>query len=329
MFDEASKQLRWFLLPSEAADCFKGNQSQNATKLPFCPPNLREQLGLSLFSERQIDDEVTVTDMLDNNIKAALHVHKERSTGGDGGGFENESDEGIYKEDLYVEKKLAEDTFDAREKVVFDELKNETPFSEGIQKCLNVGFDSSGVSAKTRDQTESNEAGPKSIENNLEIEKEVCPIEIDSKSKTDRNAEATQGTGVGSCQANVCAKSPDSKHLLTRCAGIKCDGKGCENSNLCRKRHAECTEDNQVCEMAKKRARDEKGIEGGKDADKNVVNDKKQTGRQSKKKKEGTRWFSPPKTIFTPYLKVSKIISFHEVHVLINSVYVISKCFLH
>lgn len=314
MFDEASKQLRWFLLPSEAADCFRGSHSQNATQLPFCPSNLREHLGLSLFSERHIDDEVTSADMLNNNMKVELHKDSvainEQSTGV-GGGIENESDEGINKEELYVENRLAEDTFDAREKVVMDEL-NEAPFAEGIQKCLNIGFDSSGVSAKSRNKTESNEAGPKSKGSNLEIKTVVCPIENDSKSKTDRNAETTQATGVESCRANVCAESLDTKDLATRCAGsIKCDRKVCENSNLCRKRHAECTEDNQVCEMAKKRTRDEKGIEGVKDADKDVVNDKKQTGRKSKKKKEGTRWFSPPKTIFTPYLKVSKINSFH------------------
>ena len=47
MFDEAMKPFRWFLLPSEAANCLAGNQTTEiAAALPFCPPQLRESLGL-------------------------------------------------------------------------------------------------------------------------------------------------------------------------------------------------------------------------------------------------------------------------------------------
>ncbi|WAQ99967.1 TTCA-like protein [Mya arenaria] len=68
MFDEDSKPLRWFLLPSEAASCLQGNQSQNSYTLPFCPPSVREQLGLSPFEEHNSDEEPSEKDMRKNNM---------------------------------------------------------------------------------------------------------------------------------------------------------------------------------------------------------------------------------------------------------------------
>lgn len=70
MFDEDSKPLRWFLLPSEAANCLKepaGNQTSREYTLPFCPPSVREQLGLPPFEEQFIEEKPTDTDMLDSN----------------------------------------------------------------------------------------------------------------------------------------------------------------------------------------------------------------------------------------------------------------------
>ena len=49
MFDEAVKPFRWFLLPSEAADCLTGTFTRDSTQLPFCPPQQRQSVGLPEF----------------------------------------------------------------------------------------------------------------------------------------------------------------------------------------------------------------------------------------------------------------------------------------
>ncbi|KAL5012515.1 hypothetical protein ScPMuIL_011066 [Solemya velum] len=59
MFDEESNKFRWFLLPSEAADCLQGSCSTiDPHELPFCPPCLREKLGLPLFKEGSNEEYV-------------------------------------------------------------------------------------------------------------------------------------------------------------------------------------------------------------------------------------------------------------------------------
>ncbi|XP_056010628.1 uncharacterized protein LOC125679381 isoform X2 [Ostrea edulis] len=50
MFDDHAKKYRWFLLPSEAADILAGHNVPNfSSQLLFCPPSLREILGLPPF----------------------------------------------------------------------------------------------------------------------------------------------------------------------------------------------------------------------------------------------------------------------------------------
>ena len=271
MFDEASKTLRWFLLPSEAAHCLQGNQSQNAANLPFYPPSLREQLGLPAFSDQHKEEEISAKDMLDSNIKT------ERISGGPIPNVIIDKDDYIGKSDVIKTNiNHSVDTDDTGEKT----------FSEGMQKCLDNGFnDSSTVDKTCGDLSESKSVGDTHDKN------ESVPVKV---------------TGV----CNITPTSVKSVELSSdsQKKSDKCETNLCENVSLCRKRPAESEGTSPACAVSMKRTKD--------DMDGKVVvvevdgKDKKHIGRKSKTKKEGTRWFSPPKTIFTPFLKVPCFLHF-------------------
>ncbi|XP_060606543.1 uncharacterized protein LOC132758858, partial [Ruditapes philippinarum] len=284
MFDEASKPLRWFLLPSEAADCLQGNQSQNALHLPFCPPDLREHLGLPVFQEQHVEAEVTLKDMLEENVK-----HGQTSVTID-----------KQKEELQDRIKDNDDNAGGSD-VVVDYSKHgvnvnktdEKSCSEGLQNCLDKGFSDSNTVNKT--------CGDKPVcDKDVDISEE---IEIVSKQDKDLDCKANEDCNIDKDSSNSIKRvdlAGDSQKRIN-----KCDTNLCENTNVCRKRPAETECIGSVCTLPVKRTKDEVYVDGkvGENAAGGNVKDKKHSGRKSKTKKEGTRWFSPPKTIFTPFLK--------------------------
>jgi hypothetical protein len=291
MFDEASKPLRWFLLPSEAADCLQGNQSQNALHLPFCPPDLSEHLGLPVFQEQHVEAEVTLKDMLEENVK-----HEQTAVTI---GIKSVNDK--QKEELQDRIKDNDDNAGGSD-VVVDYSKHgvnvnktdEKSCSEGLQNCLDKGFSDSNTVNKTCS------------------DKPVCDTDVDiseefdivSKQVKDLDCKANEDCNIDQDSSNSIKQvnlAGDSQKRIT-----KCDTNLCENTNICRKRPAETECIGSVCTLPVKRTKDEVHVDGK--VDENAaggnVKDKKHSGRKSKTKKEGTRWFSPPKTIFTPFLKV-------------------------
>ena len=64
MFDEAVKPLRWFLLPSEAADCLTGTFTRDSNQLPFCPPQHRQSVGLPEFIGTSDNGDCDIADFI-------------------------------------------------------------------------------------------------------------------------------------------------------------------------------------------------------------------------------------------------------------------------
>ena len=64
MFDEAVKPFRWFLLPSEAADCLTSTFTRDSTQLPFCPPQHRQSVGLPEFIGTSDNGDCDIADFI-------------------------------------------------------------------------------------------------------------------------------------------------------------------------------------------------------------------------------------------------------------------------
>ena len=64
MFDEAVKPFRWFLLPSEAADCLTGTFTRDSNQLPFCPPQHRQSVGLPEFIGTSDNGDCDIADFI-------------------------------------------------------------------------------------------------------------------------------------------------------------------------------------------------------------------------------------------------------------------------
>ncbi|XP_045204421.2 uncharacterized protein LOC123557183 [Mercenaria mercenaria] len=301
MFDEASKSLRWFLLPSEAADCLKGSQSQNASQLPFCPPNLREHIGLPGFLGNYVEEEVTFKDMLDKNMKNESAAAKNKTHENAG----KETETVNTKETIAVKNGVTEETSSDEKVAVGHGTPDGKSFSEGMQNCLNCGFDNSNVSDKVCN-AKLNDSKRKVYEDGrvgTNRNTNTCSKDTDSISicEKDRNTEQEETSSSAHSNTDESVEPVDcSKLSKESCDSVKCDSSLCERNSTNRKRHAESDSVSPVCAMTVKRTKDGKVVGNGVDG---IVNDKKQMGRKSKKKKEGTRWFSPPKTIFTPFLK--------------------------
>lgn len=306
MFDEASMSLRWFVLPSEAADCLQGKQSQNASLsqkasvLPFCPPNLREHIGLPAFAEKYSEEEVTVNDMLQATrvTSEVENVCKHSSISGANKGDEiNENERKDVQ--LFANNKIENLIDKNKTKEVFEES-----FSEGMQSCITSGFGSSYEQHELTSLSVGNETNEA---HNLEIiinEKslDICSKKVNESSVSQEDANIE----IVSCSESV-VKLPvaGSKHLDS-CSDeiVACDKEEFENSDIGRKRHAEGSVTNQVCEMAVTRTKDET-VSNGADNGENRKESSKTDGGKKKSKKKGNIWFPPPKAIFTPFLKVS------------------------
>ena len=104
MFDKDSRNYRWFVLPSEAAECLKGNEVHvDGILLPFCPPGLRETIGLPAFMVDKTDVDDVNNDQSD--IKHVLRNDDSVTY------FASLEDEGSSKS-----------------------------FSEGLSECIERGF---------------------------------------------------------------------------------------------------------------------------------------------------------------------------------------------
>ncbi|XP_067663197.1 uncharacterized protein [Haliotis asinina] len=77
LFDDQSRPYRWFMLPSEALDCLRGNtvSKVSPSDLPFVPPPLKSRCGLTNGREEfydDVDDENTLEYEGQNNIDCEI-----------------------------------------------------------------------------------------------------------------------------------------------------------------------------------------------------------------------------------------------------------------
>lgn len=231
MFDEESQQLRWFVLPSEAAACINGNHSPSTSPLPFCPPGLREELGLPAFEKTLIDTDISENDMKDYNY--------------------------------FAPKVLQHKECDAKENPNHNKVCNLTEsYVDGI----------SSVKCVPSDQCKNvSESGNGSFSTGQSPPENYCP-DIQQKDSVDlRNCHDVCNPNLAqkeSCATNIHSKG---KHESTT-----------------RKRVGDHTEESKGNEIMTKKVKEAQAIH-------------KTAGG---KKKQGLKWYSPPKTVFAPFLKV-------------------------
>ncbi|KAL4229996.1 hypothetical protein ACF0H5_010384 [Mactra antiquata] len=302
MFDERSETLRWFLLPSEAADCIHGNISQNASQLPFCPPTLRESIGLPPFKESTPDVDVLACDMLNENMKHGIDSS-------DNMGASNDLDSKVVGcQDGVSGEVPVNDSGDSSSETKLDNDGSSVieTFSEGMKACIDEGFQQNSLSDDTGqvnvanpvDEVVESQDSAKS-DTNFESDslKENKLIENKQNSVTSQLV-CKMSDQVSTCDTDIKTSAPSStKSMETSvCPALTC------NTGACRKRTVEVCDISQTCDLAVKRSKEScennSVMTNGGDA-----SDEKNTKGKKNKKKEGNHWFSPPKVIFTPFIK--------------------------
>ena len=231
MFDDKSKQLRWFVLPSEALACLQGSELTNSP-LPFCPPSLRESLGLSPFEEKTVDGEINDSDKIENNYyHSQKHVTSQTKC--------------TFRGDQSTLDSCDDKNTESTPKVKFST-------GDSREKVCNIGGEPT--------------------------EKSMC--RTNSIGKT----------------CSTSDKECNKVNETTADANISCDTNGADNITT--------GKDMRVDGSSRKRS--------GGDTDvtiESIVTNKKVKENQKRdtpsKKKQGLRWYSPPKSIFAPFLKVS------------------------
>lgn len=355
MFDEAVKPFRWFLLPSEATDCLKGNHpTKNVSALPFCPPKLRDSLGLSAFignhdngdcditdyiltSETEIDCQCKTKDKFRRNVDKQ-DTAKEVSNGSDvenqnkiteeknfvsikGGGVlesqtEPQTESSVDK--CQVQTKVPSHEKDSEEgqtenscflcaaKVDICETKN---VSKGkIEKCgkvctlmsstSKINCDNKDISSKVNSLNSATSTNLKGVEDSSQNSCNMC-AEVSGKSNEIGNKarhvnEELEIVSVGPKNINndiphdtvktdldERTKGDDDTDLASNKA-IEFDGEHTETRKRKKTGNETLTED-----TAKRSKEKSAAVDSG-----------------IKEKKKNNKWFSPPKTIFAPFLKV-------------------------
>ena len=350
MFDEAVKPFHWFLLPSKAADCLKGNQTpQNAAALPFCPPQLRESLGLPVFVGSHANGDCDVTDyVLSSGTETECHCKAKDKVGKN----RNEIEAADEKS---VENGFGNECKETERKVMLNQdsdLKNTSKVN--AEKSYVCTF---GKNVKNQSVDSCSDMSGK---NNICVVGDVSQESLKNSERTDTIMCNKSKTGCDnvytSCKATSLneefltnshdTNTPGDNISATSC-GVSCDDVTCtkddfaEQSDTCntevndKKLNQKQTEMVIPCEVMKASndgdsdMKIDEGPEAESESSDNSVNkdtrkrknssdnilseevakkskekwDSKDSGKKGKRKDNS--WFSPPKTIFTPFLKVS------------------------
>ncbi|XP_061164658.1 uncharacterized protein LOC133173684 [Saccostrea echinata] len=229
MFDDQAKKYRWFLLPSEAADTLSGHTVPNfSSQLPFCPPSLRDKLGLPPFVlEVMKKDGVVYAPATLNQSEMSQHSE-------------------------FSEKLVQDLEREYSEKVKCDSESTTKP--TGCDKDeLNLN------SEKTQIDNSTEREGEDLNDRNSEINN-VCPLICTSR-KRDLQDKATDVSSLN----GACSDSKQIKH---------------EKTEVTKRSMSDHTSNRQNTKTCVNKA---KG--------------------SSTKKSPASKWFSPPKTIFTKFLK--------------------------
>ena len=336
MFDDAVKPFCWFLLPSEAAHCLAGNQStQNAAVLPFCPPQLRESLGLPVFSGSHDNGDCDVIDYVLNSRddSQSLCEANDRIIGNNkdlvtvtgklaGTNTANQLEE--TKEQLELSTDLASKMSQCNEEQ--SHVSNNLPsdshnIKEVTLKDISFGSCVAGSEkdheTKSKCQFRKKEKDYKTTPQPICDRGQTCDINVlknmeddsglncdnvhakDSKlvtTKTINKDGLTNGNAENSdsiCDENIEDRNSDKKQTET----VKLK----ENVDVDMKiEHNDQT----VCQDHRKRKMDGDNIPTVAEMKKSKEVNNGDKGK--KEKRDKTMWFSPPKSIFAPFLKVSQ-----------------------
>lgn len=287
MFDDQSQQYRWFLLPSEAAACLRGdNIPEFSSKLPFCPPHFREQIGLPSFENLEDDDgdplsyiqeernmSSSVVDASDQQFEKTTVKHETFSKG-----MINILDKGyneinVMKETSYVKENEEEEMEIISNTEVSNEVET-TISSEDIETDTKIHVRQTGNSMESSDNSSSCEITDKE-ENKLtgkcNDNERIC----DKTGVCDDGSEVTD-----SCRTNKKRKFDDSSSncsVNTSCDKIKCD-------STCALTKTKIDGTMDTCELSKTKTKETLD-----------------TGPVHKV----CKWYSPPKQIFKPFVSVS------------------------
>ena len=276
MFDEAVKPYCWFLLPSEAAECFAGKFVQSSTQLPFCPPHHRQALGLPDFVG-SCNDDCDVTDFIissEHDTRTSRQVHL-------GEKFMNKTSESQIEEVYSLEKGTSS-------------VKS---YSYGNEQVLpeKLLAHSSSIASLTKENKYN-------IGSDVAAEKNICSqISSENINKQDMKEDKSVcvnnvcvDNSVGSTIITSCCEDSNSEHADKRTVEENLAAGDSERTESCTDREArkrKTTGDEvQVKEVAKRSKDKEEG-----------------EGREKKGKRKDSKWYSPPKTIFAPFLKVSLV----------------------
>jgi hypothetical protein len=271
MFDDHAKKYRWFLLPSEAADILAGHSVPNfSSQLAFCPPSLRETLGLPPFVlEVMKNDGIVHTPTAVNQSKTTTH-----------NAF---SEKLVHDLERGYSDKAPCDSENSGTRANYCD-KDLKPSMGEIRECDSTESkrtDFCGIQSKTEDFCESQSERT-----------DFC----DSQSKTEDFCES-QNKRTDFCESQ-------NKRTDTVCPLISTSRK----RDLQKKAVDSCSMSS-ACSDSKQKKVDKtleikQTLSNGSDEGKVSTCTKPEP---SSKKKPASKWFSPPKSIFTKFLKVSVI----------------------
>ena len=317
MFDDKSQKYRWFLLPSEAEACLRGNAENYARRLPFCPPHFRQGIGLPPVTMDVADtNDGTLYDGNDGNVKTS-HVAS--------GDIQCDAGKGSEK----FSNRLIEDLdrgFKGRDEVCTSSENSEIIKSE---KCL-VGREeeknTSGVEGSETMLDCQQQSRTKSCdENGSACEKESIGVDTDAYKVTDsigNTISAESGNQENDNSESMNARTSDNESYekpgvkLTQDVTDSSQTNGlvgmqeAENSKAepeisrqsSKNKRAICSDgscdwyNKSECTLSKQRRTEAIVSVSG--------STQSSDGKSAQKDKKMCKWFSPPKTIFTHFLKV-------------------------
>ncbi|KAJ8297700.1 hypothetical protein KUTeg_024231 [Tegillarca granosa] len=277
MFDDLSQQYRWFMLPSEAASCLHGDSIPDfSSKLPFCPPHFREQIGLPPFKNFEDDDG-----------NPLIHMQEESSIGSN---IIDASDEQLEE----------------------NKSKSET-FSKGMINILDKGYNevnamNDTICAKKNEENEMDFVVDLEVNSGVENNTSSVSIDKDTKLIVLQTGNSIQSTNdSSSCKIidkmeNKLTEKGNYNEKIHDKAAI-CDD-GSELTNSCRTNKKRKFDDsspkcslnvNSTCALTKTKNDETKDTCV---LSKTKTKERLDTGPVNKV----CKWFSPPKQIFKPFV---------------------------
>ena len=292
MFDDSAKPFCWFLLPSEAADCLRNQFTQNSPDLPFCPPQLRESLGLPVFVGSHDNGDSDITDFILNAEQKNLCLCRNKC-------------QTLRKNNKKNKKENASAETVERQNSCQNELKE----TSKVLPISNSSGETHGGSKSLSDQRRA-EVDVHSNTRTSDDEKEkikptclsrpalqgeqtlVCNINVEEGEINYDSLDISLNSNTVHEDSRTTIKPINKESVFTTPADDldKNNEVGNEEAVSCsvnkETRKRKNSDDRQQLEEAVKRSKEKSETDDG------------------KRKKKDNKWFSPPKVIFAPFLKV-------------------------